>query len=209
MDELSLQTFIGGPLFNNCYLILDRSSKKAILIDTPWDSGEVIKLIKDQNIEIVFTLLTHAHFDHIVGLDSFNNPFYVHQQDVPLLKDPNFNGSFLFGSEIAVEKEPNFYGPGVDLVFAGHKIEVIHTPGHTPGSVSLKLDNWLFTGDTLFFDSVGRTDVPLGSSEKIISSINEKIMILPDQVKVFPGHGDSTTVGREKQHNPFLQSNNL
>jgi len=208
MDGLSLETFIGGPLLNNCYLVLNRSKKEAFLIDSPWDSGEVINFIKDQNIEIKFILLTHAHFDHIAGLNSFNSPFYLHKQDIPLLESPDFNGSFLFGSEILVKKEPSFYGPSVDLTFAGHKIEVIDTPGHTPGSVCLKLDNWLFSGDTLFFDSVGRTDVPLGSTEKLISSINEKIMVLPDELKVFPGHGASTTLGREKEHNPFLQSKN-
>ena len=208
MDELTLKTFVSGPLFNNCYLIINQDRKKGCLIDSPWDSREVVDFIKDQKIELVFILLTHAHFDHIHGLNDFKSPFYVHREDKPLLSNSQINGSSFFGSAVTVSKEANLYNQKQPLDFNGQKIEVIHTPGHTPGSTCLKIGDWLFSGDTLFFDSVGRTDVPLGSSEALINSLHEKVMILPDATVVYPGHGFSTTIGREKKHNPFLQNNN-
>lgn len=204
MDELKLKTFVGGPLANNSYLILSQDKKKGCLIDSPWDSREVIDFIKDQKIELIFVLLTHAHFDHIHGLNDFECPFYVHSGDKPLLNDPQLNGSFLFGEGVISSKEANFYSQDQSLNFSGRQIEVIHTPGHTPGSTCLKVADWLFSGDTLFFDSVGRTDIPLSSSEALISSLHEKVMILPDATIVYPGHGPSTTIGREKKENPFL-----
>lgn len=205
MDELILETFVNGPLANNCYLILDQDKKLGCLIDTPWDSREVIDFIKDQKIEIVFILLTHAHFDHIHGLNDFRCPFYVHPKDKPFLSDSQLNGSSFFGSPVTIKREVNLYNQDKPLVFNEQAIEVIHTPGHTPGSVCLKIADWLFSGDTLFFDSIGRTDIPLASGETLISSLQEKIMILPDSTVVYPGHGALTTIGREKKHNPFLK----
>ena len=204
MDALAIKTFCLGDLFNNCYLIFDDKSKKAFIIDSPAPTDELINFIQSQNLNIEFIALTHAHFDHIGGLRSLPFPFYIHQDDLQLLKDPQMNGSAFFNSSIMVEKKPRLYKNNEPLHFDNYSIEVIHTPGHTPGSVSLKLNDWLFSGDTLFLDSIGRTDIPLASQKGIIKSIKEKLLVLPSETIVYPGHGASTTIAREAKLNPFL-----
>lgn len=209
MDELTLKTFVFGKLFNNCYLIFSRKSKQGFIIDCPAHTEELDKFVRSQNLEILFIALTHAHFDHIGGLSEHSFPFYIHRNDVPLLSDPQLNGSLLFDSPVTVEKEYLLYEEGKPLYFGTYSIEIIHTPGHTPGSVSLKLNNWIFSGDVLFLDSIGRTDIPLASHNTLIKSIKEKILTLPPETIVYPGHGPSTTVGREKKYNPFCKDGYL
>ncbi|UCC94288.1 MAG: MBL fold metallo-hydrolase [Candidatus Omnitrophota bacterium] len=203
MDTLELKNFVLGELFTNSYLIFDRETKKAIIIDVPYPCAQLRKYIQGEDIEVLFIALTHAHFDHIGGLKEFSWPFYLHQNDLSLLNDADLNGSALFGSRIVIGREPLKYA-AKPLHFDSYPIDVIHTPGHTPGSVSLKVGNWLFSGDTLFCDSIGRTDIPLASQESLLQSIHEKICVLPEDTVIYPGHGPSTTVGREKRYNPFL-----
>ena len=204
MDRLGLKTFIFGGLYNNCYLIFDKESKEAFIIDSPAFGEEIFSFIQSQGLKILFIALTHAHFDHIEGLNEFSVPFYVHKDDAPFLKDPNLNGSVFFSGNVVIDKIPNLYQEEKPLYFGEYPIEVIHTPGHSPGSVSLKLNKWLFSGDTIFLNSIGRTDIPLASGDVLIKSIKEKILILPSDTIVYPGHGDSTTVEKEKADNPFL-----
>jgi len=204
MDGLSLKAFCLGDLFNNCYLIFHDKSKKGFIIDSPAPTNEIKDFIRSQSLEIDFIALTHAHFDHISGLESYCLPFYLHKEDFPLLKDPQLNGSVFFTSPVVIENEPRLYKDNEPLYFQSYPIEIIHTPGHTPGSVSLKLGKWLFSGDTLFFDSIGRTDIPLASQDLIIKSIKEKLLVLPSGMVVYPGHGQSTTIAREAKANPFL-----
>ncbi|MFH1505258.1 MAG: MBL fold metallo-hydrolase [Candidatus Omnitrophota bacterium] len=204
MDKLELKTFITGELHDNCYLIIDQESKQCFMVDCPAPTDEIDKFIQAQGLQVLFIALTHAHFDHISGLGKSSSPFYVHPEDVCLLTDPRLNGSVFFSSFVVIKKEPYLYDQEKPLEFKGHIINVIHTPGHTPGSVSLKLDNWLFSGDTIFFDSVGRTDIPLASHDVLIKGIKEKILTLAPQTVIYPGHGSATTVEREKKHNPFL-----
>lgn len=204
MDELTIKTFCLGDLFNNCYLIFNSKSKKAFMVDSPSPIYEVTDFIRSQDLNIEFVALTHAHFDHIRGLNSLSFPFYLHQDDRELLEDPQANGSAFFGSSIVAKQRPRLYKENEPLHFDKFSIEVIHTPGHTPGSVSLRLNNWLFSGDTLFLDSIGRTDIPLASGDQLIKSIKEKLLVLPAQTIVYPGHGGTTTIGREAELNPFL-----
>ncbi len=204
-----LKNFVVGDLYNNCYLIFSEKSKKGFMIDCPAPSREVDEYIQNHNIEIAFIALTHAHFDHIGSLDNYSVPFYIHKDDLSFLKNPDLNGSTLFSSPVIIKRRPYFYQDGMLLNFDGYNAEVIHTPGHTPGSISLKFNNWLFSGDTIFFDSVGRTDIPLASHDKLIKSIRNRILTLPADTIIYPGHGPSTTVGREKEHNPFLAAEEL
>jgi len=205
MDELTLKTFCLGDLYNNCYLIFDKESKRGFIVDAPAPIDQVSDFIQSENLKIDFVALTHAHFDHISGLDKLSYPFYLHQSDSQFLKDIAINGSAFFGSSIVVNKNPILYKDNKLLFLDKHSIEIIHTPGHTPGGVSLKLGNWLFSGDTLFSDAVGRTDIPLASHEQVIKSIKEKLLVLPPDTIVYPGHGASTTIAKEKEHNPFLK----
>lgn len=205
MDGLIIKAFCLGDLFTNCYLIFHDESKKGFMVDSPAPTDEVKNFIRRQNLEIAFIALTHAHFDHIGGLESYSLPFYVHEEDVPLLEDQQMNGSAFFTSSIVVERKPHIYKENMPLYFDNYPIEIIHTPGHTPGSVSLKLGKWLFSGDTLFYDSIGRTDIPLASQDLIIKSIKEKLLVLPSDTIVYPGHGAPTTIAREAKLNPFFK----
>ncbi|MCF7869531.1 MAG: MBL fold metallo-hydrolase [Candidatus Omnitrophica bacterium] len=202
MVKLDLKVFPSGPLDTNNYLLFNKQSRKACIIDLSSSSGQLFDFLRKEKIKVDFVLLTHAHFDHIGGLRNTDFPFYLHKKDLVLLSDPEKNGSFFFTDLIAVERKPHIYKESLN--FSGLKIDVIHTPGHTPGSVSLKLDNWLFSGDTLFRQAIGRTDIPLASGEELIKSIKEKILILPNETIVYPGHGPSTILGQEKETNSFL-----
>lgn len=202
--KLTLCTFILGDLFTNSYLLFNKETKKGFVIDAGADPDELISFVKNQGIELSFVALTHAHFDHIAGLSKLSLPFYVHSKDKTLLKDRSLNGSYFFNSGVIIDKEPRLYKDSDGLSFDGYKLSIIHIPGHTPGSVAIKIGQWLFSGDALFFNSIGRTDVPLGSETQLLESIRQKLLTLSEETVVWPGHGPSTTIGREKQNNPFL-----
>lgn len=202
MAGLKLKVFPCGSLLANNYLIFSEENRKAFIIDLSSACGDLFAFLKEKKIKVEFVALTHAHFDHIEGLSEVDFPFYLHREDFQIFFDPAKNGSALFCDLSQVEKEPTAYSGSLD--FEGNKIEIIHTPGHTPGSVSLKLDNWLFTGDTLFYQSIGRTDIPLASGQLILKSIKEKLLTLPKETLVYPGHGPSSSLAYEKENNPFL-----
>ncbi len=204
MDELKLKTFVVGSLANNAYLVFSEKTKDAFLIDAPYPSTKIKRFIQKKGLSLEFITLTHAHYDHVGSLEDFDQTFYVHKEDEFLLTDSKLNGSAFFSTPLLIDKPHQFYDSKVKLSFEGSKIDVIHTPGHTPGGVCLKIGNWLFTGDTLFYRSVGRTDMPYASSEKLISSIEKKLFVLDEQTIVYPGHGPESTIGQEKAENPFL-----
>lgn len=198
-----IKQFIAGQLENNMYLVADETSKKAVLIDASSNIPELIEFAKDYDVEYI--LLTHGHFDHIMGLTSLKQALgaeaVICKDDLVISDNINeFTG--LFGLPDVVPPTYDKYIKDGDVINVGNlKIKVIHTPGHTEGGVCYLIEDNLFSGDTLFKQSVGRTDLFGGNYEKLVDSINNKIFKLDGNIKVFPGHGDMTTVGFEKKYN--------
>lgn len=198
-----------GPIQTNGYLITNQG--EGIIIDPGMEPEAMLEEIKD--IQVKAILLTHAHFDHIGGLNQVveqtQAPVYIHALEREWLTDPQLNGSArwpMVTEPIKYEGNIHELEEGQKLQLAGLDIEVLHTPGHSPGSVSfyLKAQDIVIAGDTLFADSVGRTDLPGGGHSQLISSIKTKLFALPDATVVYPGHGPRTTIQREKQSNPFV-----
>lgn len=187
----------------NCYIIWDEQSKEGIVMDPGGEEKTLIKAVKDENIKVKYILLTHSHADHTGAAlklkEEFKAPLCVNEEDYKM----SVKGEEMYGN---IEGEVDQYIKQGDIFKVGNmKIECIHTPGHTPGGVCFLIGNYIFTGDTLFSGSIGRTDFPGGSFEAIIKNIKEKLMILDNEIKVFPGHGLESSIGNEKMYNPFLK----
>lgn len=203
-DTLKVERFCLGELSTNCYLVYNPLTKNGFLVDIADDSPYIRDFIDKNGLRINFIIITHGHIDHIRGLEFFDFPFYIHKADRDFLKNPELNFSHYLSTPFTVDKEPLLITENISIHFDGRELVVFHTPGHTPGSLSIKIADKVFVGDLLFFSSVGRTDIPLASHEELISSIKEKILTLDDNTTVFPGHGPITSVGRERKYNPFL-----
>ena len=148
---------------------------------------------------------THGHADHVMGDAAFGFPVLIHEADAACLNDPVRSLSFLSGQKMDTPEVKKYVADGDIIKMGDIDLEILHTPGHTPGGISIKCGDVLFSGDTLFFESVGRTDLPGGDHRALISGIKEKLMTLPDDVTVYPGHGPETTIGHERKYNEFLQ----
>jgi len=204
MDGIKIESFSLGRFFTNTYFVLNLKEKKIVIIDAPSGISSIVSKFEKKGFAPLFVLLTHAHIDHIEGLKEIKLPFYLHPQDKEFLHNPNLNLSSLLGSPLVIDNSPLFLKDKIEIG-RDYFFEVIHTPGHTPGSVSFKLNNYLFCGDTLFFDSIGRTDIPLADYNLLLKSLKEKIITLDKDIFIFPGHGPFTTLGRELENNPFLK----
>lgn len=199
-----------GPLQCNCSIIGDESTRDAIVIDPGDDIDDVLAIIGKHNLKVKQIVITHAHIDHVGGAMKLRaatgSPILLNQSDYALLKMLDVQAAWIgVATPGAVEIDHSI--DQSDKVTAGSlSAEVLHTPGHTEGSISLyfPLEKKLIAGDTLFAGSIGRTDLPGGSYKKIISSLLEKLMALPDDTIVVPGHGPLTTIGEERESNPFL-----
>ncbi len=185
-----IEKIIVGDFFTNCYIVGCEKEKVCGIID-PGSEGEKIKeIIESKNLKPIMIINTHGHFDHIGANHFFNLPVYIHKDDLEFLRDPEKNLSSFFSMPY-VYKNDVFTLKENDVIKIGKlKLEVLHTPGHTPGSICLKIENILFTGDTIFAYGIGRTDFPEGDEEKLIKSIKEKIFILNDDIRILPGHGE-------------------
>lgn len=209
MNTLKLEKFTLGPLATNAYLLVKPELNRAVVIDPGMHPQPLLKRLEGLDIEAV--LLTHAHFDHIGGVEAVRRmkgcPVYLHDAEADWLTDPELNGSTLWpelGEPVSTEPAEYALEDGQRLELLGETFRVLHLPGHSPGSVGFLHGGTLFGGDALFRLSVGRTDLPGGSSRELHDSIHTKLFTLPDEVIVHPGHGPKTTIGFEKEHNPYV-----
>lgn len=206
---LNIRTFTLGPLQTNAYLLQGEEPGKAVIVDPGMNPGPLLKAIQELEIEAI--LLTHAHFDHIGGVEEIRKlkgcPVYLHDLESDWLTTAKLNGSLNWPQvtpPITATPAEFALDEGQKLQLIGHTFQVYHTPGHSPGSVSLLCENDLFAGDVLFRMGVGRTDLTGGRERDLVDSIQNKLYRFPDEVKVYPGHGPKTTIGYEKQNNPYV-----
>ncbi len=199
-----------GSISTNCYFVVNEDNNQLVIID-PAAEAEVIKqFISDKALNPAGILLTHGHFDHILAVDEIKNeyniPVFAYIGEKETIMNEEYNLSESFGCSISA-CDINYFGDDSVIGLAGLFFKTITTPGHTQGSVCYYLEDAkvLFSGDTLFHESVGRSDFPGGSHSSLINSIKEKLFILPDDVVVYTGHGQSTEIGYEKIYNPFCQ----
>lgn len=207
--NLEIKMMVLGPCQTNCFFLINEDTKEVLIVDPADRAQRIIDWIKSEQLKPVAILLTHGHFDHIMGIEGIKKeygiPVYASQDEVDVLAKPHINVSTMMGARISMEADILFKDGDV-LELAGMKLKVIATPGHTIGSVCFYIEEekMLISGDTLFEASVGRTDFPTGSSRQLVESIKTRLFILPDDTSVFPGHGGMTSIGYEKTHNPFI-----
>ena len=207
---MKIETMVLGDVRTNCYLLINEETKEVLVVD-PADRADVIvrKLI-DEGLTLKAILLTHGHGDHILAVGDLKKQFgvkvYAAKAEEALLSDAAQNLSkALFG--IAVTVKPDILlEDGQEFEAAGIRLRMLHTPGHTPGGCCYYQaeEKILFSGDTLFCGSIGRTDFPGGSLSELVRSVKEKLLVLPEDVKVYPGHEEITTIGHEKKYNPYM-----
>jgi glyoxylase-like metal-dependent hydrolase (beta-lactamase superfamily II) len=202
------ETVVVGPLMVNCYVLGCEKSREGVVVDPGDDTDRILAAVSRHGLKIITVINTHGHFDHTGGnrriLAETGAGLLIHKLDAPMLLRA-VDTAAMFG--LMAENSPppsGFLAEEESVVFGEYRLRVLHTPGHTLGGCSLYLEGLVITGDTLFADSVGRTDFPGGSSVALGKSIREKLLTLPDETVVYPGHGPSTTIGRERKHNPYL-----
>jgi len=198
-----------GGLGTNCYIAYSEETRQAAVIDPGGDVADILAIIRRENLEVKCIINTHGHDDHVMGnlklKQATGATLMIHSKDTPMLPRDQMRILAEIGPGNSSEAGDRFLVDGDKIVVGDLEFSVIHTPGHTPGCICLLADNILFSGDTLFAESIGRTDFPGGSYQQIISSIKNKLMILDDSIRVLPGHGPETTIGWERKMNPFIQ----
>jgi hydroxyacylglutathione hydrolase len=200
-----------GPLQTNCYLIGCEETLQAAVVDPSWNGRSIVATAETDGWEITHILLTHSHFDHVGGLEEVKAltgaPIYIHAEAVEMLNNTTMSAAF-FGLRVSPPPSPDEYlSDGQEIQLGELLIQVMYTPGHAPGHVSFYLPDYrvVFDGDVLFQDGIGRTDLPGGDFATLMETIQEKLLTLPDETKVFSGHGPATTIGQERRNNPYLQ----
>ncbi len=205
-----VETFVVGELLTNCYLFIDGETRESLLIDPGSDADAIDKFIEKNRLKLVMILNTHCHFDHVGGnkhyKEKYGVPLAIGCYDIDCLKRAHLD-SKIFGIDIEESPEPDILLRDGDTIQVGNfEFLVFHTPGHTPGSICLyePTEKVLFSGDTLFFESVGRWDLPGGDYPSLMNSLN-RLLQLPLETVVYPGHGEATTIEHERKFNPFLE----
>lgn len=207
---LTFQRYTLGALQTNAYVLIDATRTRAAVIDPGTPDAALLRRLDGLKVEAI--VLTHAHFDHIGGVGElrrrFGCPVHLHALEKDWLVDPLKNGSARWpdvGGPVTTDPPDAYLEDGQKLGLLGETFDVLHTPGHSPGSVSLRCGDLLFAGDALFRRSIGRTDLPGGNGPALERSIREKLYALPDDTIVLPGHGPETTIGEEKRDNPYVR----
>ena len=205
---MKYKIIVVGALETNCYLVYCEETRSCAVVDPGAEPERIFPEIFEEGLTPIVLINTHGHIDHVGAnkeiKDHFGVPIYIHAGDNPMLsKVQQLELSLFLGASDSPPAD-HFMADGEEIRIGNGSLRVLHTPGHSPGSVSLLGDGFLLSGDTLFMEGVGRTDLPGGSQKQLEQSIREKIMTLPDEVVVLPGHGPHTTIGQERTNNPFL-----
>jgi len=209
VSELMVRGIVVGVFAENCWIIGSRKTREGIAIDPGDQPEEIMALAKDMGLNIKLIANSHAHLDHILGVrgvkEATGAKFLLHPQELEIARGAVGAASGLLGQEVEPPPEPDaLLADGDEVEVEGVKLKVIHTPGHTPGSLSFYTEGMLFSGDTLFRGSIGRTDLPGGDYGREMSSIVDRLLELPDDTVVLPGHMQETKIGIERQTNPFV-----
>ncbi len=203
-----LDTICVGTFQVNCYILSMGENRQAIIVDPGDQKNKIKEALDKRKLKPTFIINTHGHIDHIGSDEEFGVPIYIHRDEVPMLESPELNLSNFLNVSYSVKSPIKVLDDKSIIVLDEIELEVIHTPGHTKGGICLlfkkPVNNILFSGDTLFFEGIGRTDFTGSNRAALIKSIKERIFILPDDTVIYPGHGRSSTIGHEKRHNPFL-----
>jgi hydroxyacylglutathione hydrolase len=210
---MNIYHLVLGEYQTNCFCVTaDNSAKDCLVVDTGLSPQPLIDHLQKSELDPVAVVYTHGHLDHTFGAKALRENWpdikvAIHKNDADMLTDADKNLSAAMGTPLEFSAADIILNDGDEVDFAGVKLKVIHTPGHTPGGICLysESEKLLFAGDTLFATSVGRTDFPGGDHDLLITSIRTKLIVLPDETKVYTGHGPATTIGHEKKFNPFIQ----
>jgi hydroxyacylglutathione hydrolase len=207
---LILKTLVVGPIQSNCYILGDERTKEAAVIDPGGDADRILITLAKEKLRCIYIINTHGHFDHSADNKRLKEvtgaQLLIHHADAPMIMHQGTNGG-MWGTHIDDSPPPDRYlGEGDMITIGDISLNVLHTPGHSPGGISLVTDKVVFVGDTLFAGSIGRTDFSGGDYEGLLRHVREKIFTLGDDVIVYPGHGPKTTVGRERKTNPFFNT---
>jgi len=208
---MQIETIVVSPFETNCYLVWNKTDKRGVIIDPGDEDERILERLEKLGVTAEAILLTHGHGDHIAAVkpikDKLQIPLYIGRGDEAMLESPSANVSAFLGFQITCPPADHIVADGDIVKIGSIAFSVIATPGHSAGGVCYFAERFLFCGDTLFYGSIGRTDLPGGNYQQLIDSIDRNILTLPDDIVCYPGHGPATNVGQERKNNPFLTGN--
>ncbi len=206
---MKIKKLAGDEFMANCYIIWDESTARALVIDPGIEVEKIVGAIKKERLDLQGIIDTHAHIDHILANDSLREitgvSLFIHPAEVSSLSNPELNLSGMIGKKQTFRDPDGLIEDGEEMEIGRIRLKILHTPGHTPGSICLFADGCLLSGDTVFAGSVGRCDFPGGDFQKLEDSIKKILISIPDETQFFPGHGPETTLRAEKRFNPFFR----